>query len=63
MLIIKVDSDNIEKALRQYKRKVINTKQLKALRDGTEYEKPSSKKRTQKARAKYMQSKHDSQNQ
>ena len=45
MLIIKLDEKtNIEKALKQYKRKVINTKQVKKLRDQQYYIKPSAKK-------------------
>lgn len=55
MLIIKIDKGNIEKALKQYKRKVIKTKQLQKLRDGKEYTKPSTKKRKQLSKAKYIQ--------
>ena len=39
MLITKVENGNIEKALKQYKRKVINTKQIKNLRDQQDYTK------------------------
>ena len=63
MLIIEVESNNIEKALKQYKRKVYKTKQLKRLREGRTYEKKSSKKRKQIAKAKYIQSKFNSQEQ
>ena len=38
MLITKVENGNIEKALKQYKSKVIKTKQLKELRDRQEFE-------------------------
>ena len=58
MLIIKVEEKGgIEKALKQYKSKVIKTKQLKELRDRQEFEKPSNKKRTQKLKAIYIQQK------
>ena len=55
MLIIEIDKGNIEKALKQYKRKVIKTKQLQKLREGQEYIKPSTKKRKQLSKAKYIQ--------
>lgn len=55
MLIIEIDKGNIEKALKQYKRKVIKTKQLQKLREGQEYTKPSIKKRKQLSKAKYIQ--------
>jgi small subunit ribosomal protein S21 len=57
MLIVEVQNNNIEKALKQYKRKVIKTKQLKTLREDKEFEKKSSRKRKQIAKAKYLQSK------
>lgn len=58
MLIIKLDEKtNIEKALKQYKRKVINTKQVKKLRDQQYYIKPSAKKRLKLQKAKYLESK------
>ena len=55
MLIINVDKGNIEKALKQYKRKVNKTKQLKKLRKLKEFEKNSTKKRAAFANAKYLQ--------
>jgi small subunit ribosomal protein S21 len=57
MLIIEVEKNNIEKALKKYKRKVIKTKQLKNLREDKHFEKKSSKKRKQIAKAKYLESK------
>ena len=58
MLIIKIEEKGgIEKALKQYKSKVIKTKQLKELRDRQEFEKPSNKKHTQKLKAIYIQEK------
>jgi|SaaInl59LU_5_DNA_1037362.scaffolds.fasta_scaffold00796_6 ribosomal protein S21 len=62
MLIIKVESNNIEKALKQYKSKVIRTKQIKKLREGTEYVKDSVLKRKQLIKAKYIQAKNTDQN-
>ena len=45
MLIIKVQNGKIEPALKQYKRKLRNTKLVKRLRDGKAFVKPSEKKR------------------
>jgi len=47
----------IEKALKQYKSKVIRTRQMRALRDLEQYEKPSAKKRKKGKKAKYVQNK------
>ena len=52
MLIIPVDNNNIEKALKQYKRKVIKTKQLKKIRDRKDFTK--AEKRLQLQKAKYV---------
>ena len=49
------EGDTIEKGLKQFKRKVMNTKLIKELRDRQEYEKPSVTKRKQKLKAKYIQ--------
>jgi small subunit ribosomal protein S21 len=57
MLIISVNNNDIEKALKQYKRKVINTKQLRHLRDQQDFTKPSVKKRLKLQKAKYLESK------
>tara|TARA_R110000796_G_scaffold40742_5_gene100806 strand:+ start:766 stop:957 length:192 start_codon:yes stop_codon:yes gene_type:complete len=58
MLIVKVKKgESIEKALKRYKLKVNKTKQTIKLREGQEYEKPSSKKRKQKQKAKYLEMK------
>lgn len=53
-VIIK-DGDTIEKALKQFKRKTINTKLVKELRNRQEFEKPSVTKRKQKLKALYVQ--------
>ena len=57
MLIIKVENNNIEKALKTLKRKVISTKQTESLRDRKEFNKPSVEKRKMVNKAKYKQSK------
>jgi len=64
MLIVKLEKKvNIEKALRKLKTKVIKTKQLKKLRDGKHFTKPSAKKRLQKQKAVYLQKKSNFENQ
>jgi small subunit ribosomal protein S21 len=62
MLITKVEKGNIEKALRQYKRKTIKTKQMKKLRDNQDYTKPSALKRLKNQKAVYLQKKSDAEN-
>lgn len=54
MLYIKVDG-NIEKALKEYKRKVAKVKQVKNLRDRQEFVKPSVKNRAKVIKAKHIQ--------
>ena len=51
MLIIKVQKGNINRALKQFKRKFRNTQVLKELRERKNYTKPSLKKRIQKNEA------------
>lgn len=54
MIIVKVkDKGGINRALKEYKSKVIKTKQMQELKDRQEFEKPSSKKRRMKQKAKY----------
>ena len=62
MIIIKVDSNNIEKALKQLKYKVRSTRQTQELRDRKEFEKPSITKRKQNIKAKFIQSIRDREN-
>ena len=57
MLIIKVKNGKIEPALKQFKRKLRNTKLIKRVRDGRAYVKPSEKKRLNLQKAKYKESK------
>lgn len=53
--IVLKDGDTIEKGLKQFKRKVMNTKLIKELRDRQEFEKPSVTERKKKLKAKYKQ--------
>lgn len=55
MLIVKVDSGGIDKAIKKLRYKIKNTKQINLLRDRQEFVKPSVKKRLQKQKAKYIQ--------
>ena len=56
MLYIKVDSSKgIEGALKLYKNKVRNTKQIQELRERQEFVKPSVVKRIQRLKATYIQ--------
>jgi len=60
MLKVKIDSkQNLEKALKVLKGKVIKTKQNEKLRERLEFEKKSVWKRNQKLKAKYVQSQKD----
>jgi len=52
MIIINVKGGNIEGALKEYKRKVQNSKQIEQLRERQTYTKPSVKNRLQKEEAK-----------
>ncbi len=58
MLIIEIkNGDNLEKALKQLKSKVIKTKQNQILNERKEYKKKSVKKRSQILKAIYVQKK------
>ena len=54
MIIIDVNG-NIEKALKEYKRKVAKVKQNQQLRNNQEFEKPSVTRRTEITKARYVQ--------
>ena len=45
----------MEKALKEYKRKVFKVKQIQNLREGQEFIKPSVKNRSKVIKAKYIQ--------
>lgn len=54
MLIIKIkEGENVDKALRRYKRKFEKTGVLREIRDRKEHKKPSERKRAQFLRAVY----------
>lgn len=56
MLIIPIkDGENIDRALKKFKRKFDSTKTMKGLRDRKQFTKPSVIKRQQKLKAKYIQ--------
>jgi len=57
MLIVKVKKGNIERALKEYKSKVIRTRQMRALNERKEYEKPSEARRKEIKKAKYKNKK------
>jgi small subunit ribosomal protein S21 len=57
MLIVEINKkQNLDKALKVLKGKVIKTKQNEKLRARLQFMKPSIKKRGQKLKAKYVQS-------
>jgi ribosomal protein S21 len=63
MLKVKLgNNQNLEKALKVLKGKVIKTKQNEKLREKLQYEKKSVLKRNQKLKAKYVQSQKDKDN-
>lgn len=55
MLIVKVENQNLEKALKIYKSKVIKTRQLSELNSRKEFQKKSVTKRQQLLKAKYVE--------
>jgi hypothetical protein len=59
MLIVEINKDGIEKALKTLKSKVIKTKQNQILFDRKEFVKKSVVKRNQKLKASYIQKKKD----
>jgi small subunit ribosomal protein S21 len=56
MLIIPVkDGENIDRALKRYKRKFDRTKTMKNLRNRKQFSKPSITRRAESIKAKYVQ--------
>ncbi|MDO6675814.1 SSU ribosomal protein S21P [Tenacibaculum gallaicum] len=56
MLIIPVkEGENIDRALKRYKRKFSNTKTMQQLRNRKQFTKPSVAKRAQMIKASYVQ--------
>lgn len=62
MLIVKVENQNIESALKIYKSKVIVTKMLSELNSRKQHQKKSVTKRQQLLKAKYIQKKFGNKN-
>jgi small subunit ribosomal protein S21 len=59
MLIIEVkETENIDKALKRYKRKFQSTRLMRELRDRKEFTKPSIKRRSEMLKAAYRQKKY-----
>lgn len=57
MLKIKVSKGNIARALKEYKSKVIKTRQMREVNERKEFEKPSVKNRRIKEKGIYKQKK------
>tara|TARA_R110000787_G_scaffold261748_1_gene367079 strand:+ start:2204 stop:2392 length:189 start_codon:yes stop_codon:yes gene_type:complete len=57
MLIVEVKYNNIDKALKLMRRKIIQTKQLKNLRENKTYKKPCEVRREEFLKAQYAQRK------
>jgi len=57
MLKVKVKKGNVERALKEYKSKIIRTRQMREINDRKEYEKPSVKNRRIKKKGEYSQKK------
>ena len=57
MIIIQVNKNNLEKALKDYKGKVIRTRQMSELNNRKTYVKPSERRRGQIIKASYVQKK------
>jgi small subunit ribosomal protein S21 len=63
MLIIPVkDGENIDRALKRFKRKFDRTGKMRELRRRKEFTKPSVAKRAQKIKAEYIQHLRDAEN-
>jgi small subunit ribosomal protein S21 len=57
MLKVKVKRGDINRALKEYKSKIIRTRQMREINDRKEFEKPSVKKRKVKGKGIYKQKK------
>jgi ribosomal protein S21 len=57
MIIIEVVKGNIERALKEYKGKVIKTRQMSQLNDRKEFDKKSVRKRKGKSKGVYKEKK------
>ena len=59
MLKVEVKGGNIERAIKEMRRKVISTKLIKQLRDNKQFTKPSIKRREEILKAQYVQKKRE----
>ncbi len=60
MLIVPIkEGENIERALKRYKRKFVNTRTMNQLRERQQFTKPSVRKRSQIQKAQYIQTLRD----
>lgn len=57
MIKVKVKRGNIERALKEYKGKVIRTRQMREINERKEFEKPSVRNRRLKQKGKYREQK------
>ena len=60
--VIVNEGDKIDRALKQFKRKVNNTKLIQECRDRREFTKPSAQARKQRLKAEYVQRLRNSEN-
>jgi len=63
MLIVKVHKGNIDRAIKNMRRKVIKTKQLPKLREQRYFKKKSQRRREEIKAAEYKQNKYNEENQ
>jgi small subunit ribosomal protein S21 len=59
MLKVEVKKDNIERAIKELRRKVINTQLVKNARERQYFTKPSIKRRAELLKAQYVQKKRE----
>tara|TARA_Y100000310_G_scaffold317616_1_gene370672 strand:+ start:37 stop:228 length:192 start_codon:yes stop_codon:yes gene_type:complete len=59
MLKVDVKGGNIERAIKEMRRKVVGTKLIKQLRDNKQFTKPSVKRRAELLKAQYVQKKRE----
>lgn len=59
MLKVEVKKGDIERAIKELRRKVINTQLVKQLRDRKQFNKPSVKRRAEILKAQYIQKKRE----
>jgi len=59
MLKVEVKGGNIERAIKEMRRKVVRTQLIKQLRDNKQFTKPSIKRREEILKAQYVQKKRE----